>query len=360
MSKKIVVQDEDGKDIDLSAELKEIATEVVAALEVPTKESVKSMFPVQKNESEMKSDAISRAANFIKAVVVGAERYKQFGIDEKAIDTTNGSMGYTVPTELANEIVLKKQKFSVIRGRAFEFDLSGPFDVPVEGTGVTGYWVAENAAITEAAPTTTKVSLGDYYLASLVKVSWKLLQTSHANIVSFVSTLAAKALAETEETAFVAGDGSSKPTGLRQASITGIAQGAAAIAYTDVTALYFGLPKKYRKNAVFITSNKGARLIHELKDTTNKPIFQPGMPLERLFEKDLLESEDIPENLGGGTNETEIFFGDLYYYWIKNGQAMEMATQDAIENLQTKIVVYEAVDGKVVLPDAFRKLTAVK
>lgn len=360
MSKGLIFQDEEGKEVDLMPALKEAAAEAVKEIEVPMKDG-KFAFPEVKSESQMKGEAIDRAANFIKLVTAGAEKAaKLFGVDTKAIDTTTGSMGYTVPTELANEIVMKKQKFSVIRGRAFEFDLSGPFDVPVEGTGVTGYWPAENAAITESNPVTTKVSLGDYYLAALVKVSWKLLQTSSQNIVSFVSTLAAKALAETEETAFVAGDGSGKPTGLRQASITGIAQAAAALAYTDVTALYFGLPKKYRKNAVFVTSNKGARLIHELLDTTDRPIFQPGMPLEKLFEKDLLESEDIPENLGAGTNETEIFFGDLFYYWIKNGQAMEMATQEAIENLQTKIVVYEAIDGKVVLPEAFRKLTAVK
>ena len=39
---------------------------------------------------------------------------------------------------------------------------------------------------------------------------------------------------------------------------------------------------------------------------------------------------------------------------------MEMATDDIIENLQTKIVLYEAVDGKMVLTDAGYKLTAVK
>ncbi len=362
MKQKIMIQTEDGKELDLQEVIKDAASESIKEMELPMeggKFSLKGMNFEVKNESQLKGEKIEEAANFIKSIILPVGKHAQFGV--KAIDATTGSFGNTVPVTLAEEILIKKQKFSVLRGRAFQFELAGKFDLPIEGTGVTGYWVGENVAITESNPTAPKVSLDDYYLAAMVKVSWKLLQTSSQNIVSFVTTLAAKALAETEETAFIAGDGSSKPTGLRQASITQtVAQAGGSFAYTDLTGLYFLLPKKYRQNAVFITSAKGARLIHELKDSQNRPIFQPGMPLDVVLNKPLLESEDIPANLGAGTNETEMFFGDPFYYWIKDGQGLEMATQDVIENLQTKVVVYQAVDGKVVLVDAFAKLTAIK
>ncbi len=198
-------------------------------------------------------------------------------------------------------------------------------------------------------------------MAALIKVSWKLLRTSPQNITKFVATLAARAITDKEEAAFVNGDGAGKPLGIRQTSgITGITQAGADLTYDDVLALYFALPATYRRSAQFITSSKGAQLIHALKDSQNRPIFQPNMPLDQLMGKPLLESQDMPANLGTGTNETEIYFGDLFNYWIKDGSQLEMATQDQIENLQTKIVIYKYVDGKLTFPAAFMKLTGVK
>ena len=360
--KKFVLDLGNGEEVDLKDILHESTMESLKDFGFPMDEkgkfSMKSLPVEVKDEVSRKQEAAEKAANFIKHIVIPEKLHKQYGV--KSIDTTTGSMGYTVPTELSSEILLKKQKYTIMRKHAFVFELAGKYDLPTEGTGVTGYWVAENAAVTESSPTTGKSSLDDWYLAALVKAPWKLLQTSSANIVNFISTLSAKALTETEETAFVAGDGSSKPTGLRQASLTSVAQAGASFAYSDIMKLYFKLKKAYRQNAMFLTSSQGAQLLTSLVDDNNRPLFPPGQTLEQLFTKPLEESEDIPANLGVGTNETEVYFGDPFYYWIKDGQAMEMATQDVIENLQTKIVLYQAVDGKLVLPEAFVKLTGVK
>jgi HK97 family phage major capsid protein len=359
--KQFMLQMEDGSEVDLKEVFSEAAQEMLKESGIigeDGKVALKNLPSEVKSELQQKQEAAENAANFVKFITVPQAKHKQYGV--KAIDTTTGSMGYTVPTELANEILKKKQKINAIRGRAFQFEMAGKFDLPTEGTGVTGYWVAENAAITESNPTTGKASLDDWYLAALVKAPWKLLQTSAFTIVNYIATLSAKALAETEETAFVGGDGSSKPTGLRQASVGSVAQAGANFAYSDMINLFFELNQKYRRNAVFMTSPAGMKLLANLKDSQNRPIFPPGTPLEAFLNKPLIESDDIPSNLGAGTNETEVWLVDLFYYWIKDGQAMEMATQDVIENLQTKIVLYEAVDGKLTLTDAAKKLTGVK
>lgn len=310
-------------------------------------------------DADQKAAAFAEAANFIKSMIVPTHLHEAYGV--KAIDTTGGSFGTVVPTALRDEIVAQSQKFQIVRRYAFVFSLTGKITLPQEGTGVTAYWVAENAAVTESNPTATGVTLDDHGLACLVKVSWKLLRTADRNIVDFVSRLSAKAITETEEAAFVNGDGSGKPLGIRQTSgITAVAQAGGSLAYADIVKLYHALPVAYRQNAQFLTSGKGAQLLHLLADSQARPLFAAGQALDQLFGKPLLESSDIPENLGAGTNETEIHFGDLSNYWIKDGSDIEMATQDQIENLQTKIVVYKYVDGKIVVKDAFRKLTGVK
>lgn len=365
-----MLQLEGGKEVDLKEVLAEASLEQLKEMGFPIEngkvnlESFKATAP--KSETELKAAALAEAANFIKALALPAKDHARFGVKEieiKQANTGNDSFGAAVPTTLASAILEKKGKFNILRSRAFSFELSGPFDLPVEGDDITGYWVGEvdesdANLVTESTPTLTKKSLGDNYLAALVKVSWKLLKTSDYNIVNFVSSLAGRKLAETEEAAFIGGDGDGKPKGIRTESLESVAQAGDALAYQDILNLYFLLPAQYRQNAVFMTSAMGAKAITGLKDSQERPIFPPGQPLDELFRKPMLESAAIPENLAGTT--TEVYFGDPYYYWIKDGETLQMATQDVIERLQTKVLVYQAVDGALTLTDAWVKLTAVK
>lgn len=360
--KSFVLQMENGDEVDLKALIQEATIDGMKDAGLPMDENGKFSqkgFPVEvQDEASKKAAGFETAANFIKSMVLPVQHYKDYGV--KAIDTTGGSFGTVVPTELYNEIIEQAKRWTVIRQYAFVFELSGKITVPTEGTAVTGYWVAENAAVTESTPTIAGVTLDDHGVAALIKVSWKLLRTSPQNITRFVATLAAKAITDKEEAAFVSGDGTAKPKGFRTETVTSVAQAGANFAYDDLMALFYSLGPAFRRNAQVITSSKGARLMHSLKDTTGRPLFQPGQPLDTVLGKPLVESTDIPENLGAGTNETEIWIADLFNYWIKDGSQVEMATQDQIENLQTKIVVYKYVDGRTVNTAAFRKLTGVK
>lgn len=371
--KKIMLQLEDGKELDLAEAIASASVEQLKEMGFPIsddgKVDLKAFAPAVKSEKDEKSEDLAESANFVKSLVIPAKDHKRFGVKEvelKQINTDAGSFGAAVPTALANAILEKKAKFAIIRSRAFAFELSGPFDLPVEGDGITGYWItgevddSDANLVSESEPTLTKKSLGDHYLAALVKVSWKLMNTSDYNIVNYISSLAGRKLAEKEEAAFIAGTGTGQPKGIRTESLTSVAQEGEGLAYQDLVNLYFLLAPQYRANAVFITSTMGAKAITGLRDSQERPIFAPGQPLDELFRKPLLESVDIPENLGVGTDTTEILFGDPFYYWIKDGQSLAMATQDVIERLQTKVLVYEAVDGKLTLTEAFVKLTGVK
>ncbi len=311
-----------------------------------------------KNDEALNEEKVAEAANFIKALVLPPSKHEQHGV--KAIDTGSGSFGSTVPTTLADKILEKKDAESVLRGRAFSFSFSGKFQLPKESVSVTAYWVAENASVTESAPTTGSLTLDDHYLAARVLAPWKLMDTSAVGIVNYISAIAGRALAQKEEEAFIAGSGSAQPTGLRSASISSIAQSGAALAYSDLVDLYFELPVQYRKNAVFIGSTGAVKKTVSLEDSNSRPLFPAGQPLDRLFGKELLETGNIPENLGTGSNETEMYIGDPFYYWIKDGQNLEMKTDEILSNMQTEILVYQAVDGNVALEDAWRKLTGVK
>lgn len=352
----------EGKELDLTKTIQESTTEALKAMGAVDEEGqFKGMAVTVKGDEEAKSEKYANIANFVKTMILGEGKGFQDSYGYKAISTSGGSFGSTVPTELYDEIIEASRRWTVIRDYAFVFQLTGTVQVPKEGTGVTGYWVAENASITEDNPTAGSETLEDHGVASLVKVSWKLLRTSDFNITRFVAQLSAKAITDKEESAFVNGDGSSKPLGILQHTISqAVAQAGGSFAYSDLLALYYTLPVGYRKNAAFLTSGQGMQLVHGLEDSQNRPLFPAGSALDKVFGKPLLESEDVPANLGAGTDETVIVFGDMFFYWIKDGSDIEMATQETIENLQTKIVLYKYVDGAIVNTSAFAKLTGVK
>jgi len=339
-------------EVKLKALMSDTAKETLLALKGELIAEMKSALPEVKQEVT-KESAFEIGAKFIKDLMSGS-----FTPEQKAVTSLDASLGYTIPTELANSILEKRDKISKIRKIAFKFNLAGPFQLPTEGTGVTAYWVGENAEITESNPTTEKKTLNDYYLATRVLMPRQLLKTSAFNIVEYISSLCSRAIVRTEETAFVAGDGNGKPSGLRgTVGVGSEAQAGANFAYDDIVNLYYTVKEQYRQNGVFMTSTKGVKLLRKLKDLQGNPLFD--VRDNSIFGKPVLESEDIPSNLGVGLDETEIWFFDPFYYWIKDGENMFMESISIPSKLQTELVIAEACDGVYTLPEAAAKLTAV-
>lgn len=300
--------------------------------------------------SDEKEVNVKESADFVKKVCNGT-------MEKKAIDGTVGSFGYSVPTTLANMIQEKLDKEAVMRKYAFVFKMAGNYQLPQEGTAVTSHWVGQNIPVTESNPTLGKQNLVDNYLATNVIIPRGLLNSSNINILNFITNLSVRSINNAEETAFIAGSGTGEPTGLRSAAITAIPATAGATTYGDILALKYGLKRQYRKNAIFLTSTAGVLDVMSILDENKRPIFDPTQ--ETLLNKPLLETEDIPSNLGTGGDETEIYFGDMSYYYIKDGEDLFMEQDKIIANLQIQIVIAKAVDGIYTLAEACKKLTGV-
>ena len=336
-------------------ELKSTIAETVNESELSNEvKALKDEMTAMKSSKSLNADErAEKSAEFVRDLVNGK-------LEKKTIGSATGSFGYAIPTELANAIHEKKDKIAKIRKYAFVFAMDGKFDLPVEATGVTAYWVTTeaDADITESNPTLTKKSLDDFYLAARVRVPYKLMNSTPISIENYVSNLAARALRGTEETAFIAGDGDGKPTGIRVATITAVPQAGANFAYDDIVNLFYAVPEQYRANGSWLVSNAAIKLIMKLKDENKQPIFDKTS--QTIFNRPLLECADIPSNLGSGQNETEIYFGDLSEYWIKDGESMMSEVRQVPGRLQVDVIVYQAVDGVLVNADAFRKTTGVK
>jgi HK97 family phage major capsid protein len=329
--------------------------------------NVKAMGGEMRSEVGEKKEQARLAANYIKGIVLPNHLKKQYGYDAgmerdvemKEISTDGASMGSLVPTLLYDVIVSEREKLRAFRSRAFTLSLSGKIDVPIDGTGVTANWIGENTLVTESDHTTTTKPLDDHALAARVVTPWKLLLQSPFNIVNYVGRLSGRALADAEESAFIGGNGTGKPKGLRTETVTSDAA-TSPFAYGDMVKLYNMIEPQYLTNAVFLTSQLGKKVLMSLQDDVKRPLMEFGGTVPTIFGLPVITSSFMPSNLGVGGDETEIWIGDLSNYWIKDGESMQMRTGEILEKMQTQVLVYEFVDGRAVDLTGFAKLTGVK
>lgn len=303
-----------------------------------------------------------RVAKFVRAVVDNDH------VTAKALsEGTSADGGYLVPNEFKAAIISKRDVAAVIRPRASVFPMArDKMDVPSEGNAVTLYWAGENASLTESNPTFGNTTLNTNKLTGLGKMSRELFADTAINLMDFLAGLYGRKFALEEDKKFMTGSGTGEPKGIRQYTLSSIAQAAGSLAADDIIKLFYTLGSQYRTQGAWIMHNNIIRLVRLLKDSNGRYLWTDGFQEApaTILGRPVLEQNDIPTNLGAGTNESEIYFGDLAYYLIGDRQEMtiESTTEGAgaFENHQVAVKVIERIDGQLGLTDPVVKLTAVK
>lgn len=296
-----------------------------------------------------------------------AEDYKKKGQSV----AVNADGGYLVPTSVAASILEKRRTLSQFRQLATTISgLTAPLDLPTEATKPTAYWVDEGAAITESKSTFDRKKLQLFKVAGLVTFTYESMKQTAVNpsLQAVVESQLAFQITAKENDAIVNGDGLTKPFGFRSSDITpaSAAIAGASLAAGDLTKLRRRLPAAYRQYGAFITSGVGAGLLEDLKDSTGRPLWRADLTGEnpdKLLGRPLIEMDEIPSNLGAGTNETEVWFIDPSYYWLGTGEAMRVdwgTSNDDFARDQIKLRLIDEIGGRPSIGEAFAKLTAVK
>lgn len=292
-------------------------------------------------------------------------------------ESANGG-GYLTPLEFSTTLIELMYKQPVMRRYASVLPMSSDaMEVPVETGTVVANWTPEFAAATQSDPTFGQVLLQANNLIGISRVSRQMLNDSaiRTNLVDWIMQRFAAAIGRIEDTAFMVGDGIGKPRGLRQYTFQNtVAQAGANLTGDDIIGLYYKLPYQYRTNpnVVWIMHDTVVAKIRTLKDSTGSylyqngygSIFQTDAQTPTLLGKPVLTQNDIPVNLGGGSNTTEVYFGDLSYYLIGDREEIfsEVSTQEGttFARHMAAIKVGERVDGKLAATEPFAQLTGVK
>lgn len=282
---------------------------------------------------------------------------------------TSSQGGLLVPVTLRESLIEKMRFISQIRQMATVIpDMPAVLDMPVENALPTTYWVGEGVAITESGITLTKKQLIPYKLAGLDSFTSEALADTAINpsLQTLVEDRYAISLALAENAAFTSGDGSSKPYGFRSSDITPTTvtgnTTAGNLAFGDILRLMQGIPTAYRKVAEFITSSTGQFLLWGMKDSQGRPLYVPdltGNGPDMFMGRPIRIVDEIPNNLGAGTNETELWFALPKCYWIGNRGAMRTdygtnGTDFAQDKISLRMI--ERVAGRPFLDEAWAKM----
>jgi len=196
-------------------------------------------------------------------------------------------------------------------------------------------WTAEGASLTESEPTLSSVTLGAHKVGKLVYVNSELLEDTGFDLLGFIAAHAGRNVGIAADAAYVAGDGTGKPSGFTGAATVGVT----AASDTTVTAeelidLYHSIIPPYRSRASWIFNDSAIKEIRKLRDSsggsaaTGQFLWQPGLQAgepDRLLGRPVYAAPAMPAiaasaKVGG--------FGDFGGYFIRDVTPMRFTRSD--------------------------------
>jgi HK97 family phage major capsid protein len=271
--------------------------------------------------------------------------------------------GYLVPDEFERTLIQALEEENVMRQLCNIISTSsGDKKIPVVATKGTASWVEEEGSTPESDDAFAQVSIGAFKLATMLKISEELLNDSVFNLEQYIAREFARRIGSAEETAFITGNASGKPTGILHT--TGGAQvgvttaSATVITMDEVLDLFYSLKTPYRRNAVFLMNDATVKVLRKLKDGNGQYLWQPSV---QAGQPDTILNRPVKTTGAMPTVEATakvLAFGDFSYYWIadRQGRSFQRLNELYAVTGQVGFRATQRVDGKLILPEAIKVL----
>lgn len=267
--------------------------------------------------------------------------------------------GYLVPDTFERTLVEALEEKNIFRRLANVITTSsGDRKIPVVASKGNASWVDEEGAIPESDDSFLQVSIGAHKLATMIKVSEELLNDSVFDLENYIAREFARRIGGKEEEAFLLGDGIGKPQGIITGTVGDQTANATTISLDDILDLFYSLKAPYRNKAVFVMNDSTVKAIRKLKDSTGQYLWQPsiqaGTP-DSILNRPLYTSAYMPAIEAAAKS---VIFGDFSYYWVadRQGRVFKRLSELFAVTGQVGFMATQRVDGRVILPEAFKVL----
>ena len=235
---------------------------------------------------------------------------------KRALDIANN--GAIIPETIANRIIEKVKELSPIVSMATIFNEGGNLKFPVydETTAIEATYVDDMAELTEQTGKFTTVSLQNYIVGSLAKISKSLANRTNIDVASFAINKVAQSLAEFLEKELIVGKTKMKglTTCANGQTITGATAG--KITADELIDLQLSVPQVYQAKACWIVNKTDFALIRKLKDGDGNYLMSKDYVAGfgyTLLGKTVYISE----------NADAVYYGDMSGLYVKFAQNVE-------------------------------------
>lgn len=240
--------------------------------------------------------------------------------------------------------------------------------VPRATAYANALWTAEGGTLTASDPTLSSVTLGAYKVGTIIQVSYELLHDEGFDVAGFIASEAGMMLGVTVDTAYVAGTGTTQPTGFNAAATVALTAAtgtgsttslptSGAVQGADVLIeLYHSIVPQYRPRASYIMHDATVKVVRKLKDSTGQYLWQPalvaGQP-DTILGRPVYPDPHMPQI---GASTVPIAFGDFRGYFIRDVTPLRFERSDEFA-FGTDLVSFRALyrtDGKLADTNAIK------
>jgi HK97 family phage major capsid protein len=282
---------------------------------------------------------------------------------------TAAAGGYTVPKELANEIVKTMKDWGPMYDGTIVRDITtgsgNEFDIPTnDDTSGSASGLNEGADLTDddSGDLTFGQKRLDAYVDATpwVKLSFELLQDSVFNLEEFLAEALGERLGRRANSRLTTGSGTGQANGVVTASTQGkVAAAAAAIAADELLDLQHSVRAPYRRSPKcrWMFADNTLLAIRKLKDGEGNYLWtmgdiRVGAPA-MLLDHPYSINDDVPTM---AANAKSVLFGDFSRYWVRKVGAPLIGT--VRERFWPKVGMAGLIryDGELVDPIAIKHL----
>lgn len=278
-------------------------------------------------------DAFLRSGCDIGALETEQRSILRVGFDAEIrtqVAGTAAAGGYTVPVELAREIVRTMKDWGpMYDGNVVREIVTGggnEFDIPTnDDTGNSASGKAEDADVTDdnSGDLTFGQKRLDAYVDATpwVKISFELMQDSVFNLEAFLAEALGERLGRRANARLTTGTGASQPNGIVTASTLGkTSASATAIAADELLDLQHSVRAPYRRSPKcrWMFADTTLLAIRKLKDGQGNYLFQQGDIRVGAPDTILAKPYSINDDMASiETGARSIIFGDFSRYWVR-------------------------------------------
>lgn len=244
--------------------------------------------------------------------------------------------------------------------------------------GTTASYVGERVPAPVTAATVGQITMSAKRLTALVPITNQLIRRASMNVQMMIRDDLVEGVSIKEDQQFLRGTGSATaPTGLRNLIAGGnVIAANATVNLVNVTNDLGKLRLKVLQANIpmtqcgYIMSPRTLLYLENLRDGNGNKAF-PEVAEGRLGVYPIGVTTSVPDNLGVGTNESEIYFGDFAQFMIGDTERVAIAASDvaayddggtiraAFSNDETVVRLIAEHDTQVRYDTAFAVLTAV-